>query len=201
LTHRCPYRGRGRTPTQLPPGFLPAANLTENQDEYFLRDLPLNGLDAAAFHYSIYRSLTRFLGMDGNLQVAYDVDTNFITAWNEMFVTNDLLNPSTGAIDPKHMYGTSNFDVFRWPSLVDGEQRSVLATFITSLVMPGIPLVRMIKSLLYPLFILRNSYIMARSKASTCTTTVLQTIFTGNVSIPFYPPPRSSTVMLLGVSP
>jgi alpha-1,3-glucan synthase len=125
----------------LPPGFLPAANLTPSQDAFFLRPAPLNGLDAVAFHYSVYRSLTRFLGMDGNLDVAYDVGTNFVSAWNEMFVDNDFLNPATGAVDPKHMYGTSNFDVFRWPSLENGTQRSVLGTFITTLVMPGIPLV------------------------------------------------------------
>ena len=107
----------------------------------FLRDAPLNALDGAAFHYSTYRSLTRFLGMDGNLQVAFDVDTNFITAWNEMFVNNDFLNPSSGAVDPRHMFGTSNFDVFRWPSLENGTQRSALGTFITNLVMPGVALV------------------------------------------------------------
>ena len=110
-------------------------------DQFFLRDKPLNALDGAAFHYSTYRSLTRFLGMDGNLQVAFDVDTNFITAWNEMFVNNDFLNPSSGAVDPRHMFGTSNFDVFRWPSLENGTQRSALGTFITNLVMPGVALV------------------------------------------------------------
>jgi alpha-1,3-glucan synthase len=109
-------------------------------NQYFLRDAPRNGLDAVAFHYSIYRGLTRFLGMDGNLQVAWDVDVNFVTAWNEMFLYDDFVNPNTGLVDPKHMYGTSNFDVFRWPSLENGTQRSVLGTFITSLVMPGIPL-------------------------------------------------------------
>ncbi|KAI0079915.1 glycoside hydrolase family 13 and glycosyltransferase family 5 protein [Panus rudis PR-1116 ss-1] len=134
------YYGRGRTPTQLPPGFLAAANLTADQNQYFLRNAPLNALDSVAFHYSIYRSLTRFLGMDGNLQVAFDVDTNFITAWNQMFVNNDFLNPNTGKLDPRHMYGTSNFDVFRWPSLENGTQRSVLGTFVATLVMPGIPL-------------------------------------------------------------
>ncbi|KAK2466883.1 hypothetical protein APHAL10511_001141 [Amanita phalloides] len=134
------YIGRGRRPTQLPHGFLAAANLTADQDAFFLRDAPVNGIDGVAFHYSIYRSLTRFLGMDGNLQVAYDVDVNFITAWNEMFVTNDFLNPATGDVDPRHLYGTSNFDVFRWPSLVNGSQRSALGTFITNLIMPGIPL-------------------------------------------------------------
>ena len=138
----CLFSGRGRTPTQRPPGFLQAANTTADMDQFFLRDKPLNALDGAAFHYSTYRSLTRFLGMDGNLQVAFDVDTNFITSWNEMFVNNDFLNPSTGAVDPRHMFGTSNFDVFRWPSLENGTQRSVLGTFITNLVMPGVALVR-----------------------------------------------------------
>jgi len=133
--------GRGRTPTQLPPGFVAAANLTATQDEFFLREAPLNGLDAVAFHYSFYRAMSRFLGMDGNLQVAYDVDVNFVTAWNQMFVDNDFLSPATGKIDPRHMYGSSNFDVFRWPSLQMGVQRSALATFIGALVMPGIPLV------------------------------------------------------------
>ena len=134
--------GRGRTPTQLPPGFLAAANVTSDQNQFFLREASLNALDGVAFHYSIYRSLTRFLGMDGNLQVAYDIDVNFVTAWNQMFVDNDFLNAHSGVVDPRHMYGTSNFDVFRWPSLENGTARSALATFITSLVMPGIPLVR-----------------------------------------------------------
>ncbi|KAF8274895.1 modular protein with glycoside hydrolase family 13 and glycosyltransferase family 5 domains [Lactarius quietus] len=134
------YYGRGRTPTQLPAGFLAAANLTSSQNQYFLRDASTNGLDGVAFHYSIYRSLTRFLGMDGNLQVAFDVATNFVTAWNQMFVDNDMINPNTGQVDPKHLYGTSNFDVFRWPSLENGTQRGALATFVTTLIMPGIPL-------------------------------------------------------------
>lgn len=134
-------RGRGRTPTQLPPGFLQAANLTESENQYFLRSQNNNGLDGYAFHYSIYRSLTRFLGMDGNLQVAYDIDTNFITAWNQMFVNDDFLNANNGLVDPRHWYGTSNFDVFRWPSLENGTLRSALGSFITNLVMPGIPLV------------------------------------------------------------
>ena len=114
--------------------------MTSAQNQYFLRDAPRNGLDGIAFHYSIDRALTRFLGMDGNLQVAYDVDVNFITAWNEMFLYDDFINPNNGTVDPKHMYGTSNFDVFRWPSLENGTERGVLGTFITTLVMPGIPL-------------------------------------------------------------
>lgn len=79
--------------------------------------------------------------MDGNLAVAYDISTNFITAWNEIFVDNDFINSQTNEVDPRHMYGTSNFDVFRWPSLANGTQRSALGTFITSLVMPGLVMV------------------------------------------------------------
>ena len=115
--------------------------MTADQDEFFLREKGNNALDAVAFHYSIYRAIARFLGMDGNLQVAYDVNINFVTAWNQMFVDNDFLNPHSGAVDPRHMYGSSNFDIFRWPSLESGAQKSVLATFIAELVMPGIPLV------------------------------------------------------------
>ncbi|KAJ8584921.1 glycoside hydrolase family 13/glycosyltransferase family 5 protein [Rhizopogon salebrosus TDB-379] len=135
------YMGRGRTPLMRPPGFLQAANETESDNQYFLRSQSQNALDGYAFHYSIYRSLTRFLGMDGNLEVAYDLNTNFITAWNQMFVNNDFLDPNTGVFDPKHMFGTSNFDVFRWPSLENGTLRSALASFITYIVMPGVPLV------------------------------------------------------------
>lgn len=86
--------------------------------------------------------------MDGNLDVAYDLDTNFVTAWNEMFVNDDFLNPNTGLVDPKHMFGASNFDVFRWPSLENGIIRSALGLFITNLVMPGITLVRLLCSVL-----------------------------------------------------
>ena len=68
-----------------------------------MRDLGANGLDGVAFHYSIYRGLTRFLGMDGNLAVAYDVDVNFITAYNQMVIYNDFLNPATGVFDVRHM--------------------------------------------------------------------------------------------------
>ncbi|KAG1888040.1 uncharacterized protein F5891DRAFT_1218332 [Suillus fuscotomentosus] len=74
-----------------------------------------NGLGGYAFYYSIYRSLIRFLGADDKLVVTSDLNTNLITAWNQMLVTNDFLNPDTGLADPKPIFGTSNFDVFRWP--------------------------------------------------------------------------------------
>jgi len=58
-----------------------------------------------------------------------------------MFVNDDFLNANNGVMDPRHWFGTSNFDVFRWPSLENGTLRSALGSFITNLVMPGIPLV------------------------------------------------------------
>ena len=134
------YIGRGRTPTLTPPSPQAALNLTAQQTQYFLRDEGVSGLDSAAFHYSIYRSLCRFLGMDGNLNVAFDVDINFVTAWNQMVVTNEFLNSQTGEFDPRHMYGTANQDVFRWPGLTNGTQRQQLGQFVTTLLLPGIPL-------------------------------------------------------------
>jgi alpha-1,3-glucan synthase len=133
------YYGRGRTPQQHP-DFATATQMQPGESQYFLRDQNVNSLDSAAFHYSIYRSLCRFLGMDGNLQTAYDVDVNFITAWNQMVTSNDFLNPNTLQFDPKHMYGTTNQDVFRWPSLTNGTHKNALGNFITTLLMPGMPL-------------------------------------------------------------
>ncbi|KAG8962311.1 Cell wall alpha-1,3-glucan synthase ags1 [Tulasnella sp. 419] len=134
------YIGRGRTYTQKPPGFLEAGQVKPTDNQYFLRDQGNIGIDAIAFHYSIYRSLARFLGMDGNLRVAYDVNVEVVAAWNEIFINNDFLNYHTGLVDPRHMYGMTNFDIFRWPSLVNGTERLMLGTFINTLIMPGIPL-------------------------------------------------------------
>lgn len=135
------YLGRGRQPNQVPIKPIPAmhsANTSESS--FFLRDEGKNALDAACFHYGIYRSLTSFLGMEGQLAVAYDLPTNFVDAWNIMLRTNDLVNVNTGEFDPRHMYGVTNQDVFRWPALKDGTQKLLLGLFITTLHMPGIPL-------------------------------------------------------------
>jgi alpha-1,3-glucan synthase len=55
-------------------------------------------------------------------------------------VTNDLVNANSGSFDPRHMYGTTNQDVFRWPAIERGVERQLLSHFITTLLMPGIPL-------------------------------------------------------------
>ena len=77
----------------------PTKPVTANDNEYFLRGASNNGLGSVAFHCSVCRGLRRFLGLDGNLQVGYDL-VNSVDAWNTLFVQNDPTNPFTGEIDP-----------------------------------------------------------------------------------------------------
>jgi alpha-1,3-glucan synthase len=67
------YLGRGRQPNQYLKNLTLAVSLTNEtkaeQGVVYLREEGQGALDAAAFHYSVYRFLTRFLGMDGNLGV------------------------------------------------------------------------------------------------------------------------------------
>ncbi|PWY72970.1 alpha-1,3-glucan synthase, partial [Aspergillus heteromorphus CBS 117.55] len=135
------YLGRGRQPDQYPSSAEYAMNMTNTSDsQYFLREAGLEAIDGAAFHYSIYRALTRFLGMDGNLAAGYDLPVDWVDAWNEMLTSNDLINPNTGKFDPRHLYGATNQDVFRWPTVEKGVERQLLGQFITTLLLPGIPL-------------------------------------------------------------
>ena len=100
------YLGRGRQP-DMKVDTLPQAFQMSNSsnNSLFIRDLGQNALDGAAFHYSIYRSLTRFLGLDGHIESGQDVPVNFIQAWNDMILTNDLINANTNDFDPRHMFG------------------------------------------------------------------------------------------------
>lgn len=103
------YLGRGRQPDMQPLDRLAAVTVTNlSSQALFIRSPQKNALDAAAFHYSVYRSLTRFLGMDGNLESGYDTPIDWVDAWNEMLYTNDMLNPNTNEFDVRHMYGTAN---------------------------------------------------------------------------------------------
>ncbi|KAH0846408.1 hypothetical protein AYO21_07155 [Fonsecaea monophora] len=135
------FLGRGRQPDMIPENLTMAATMTNTSaDRYFLRDPEHGALDAAAFHYTVYRTLTRFLGMDGNLEAGYDAPRNFVDMWNTFLLTNDFVNPNTGKVDPRHMYGVTNQDVFRWPSITNGIHRQLLGHFITAIHMPGAPL-------------------------------------------------------------
>jgi hypothetical protein len=42
--------------------------------------------------------MTRFLGLDGNLAVGYDI--NWTDGWNQML--NDFVNAETEIYDPRH---------------------------------------------------------------------------------------------------
>ncbi|KAL9074388.1 MAG: hypothetical protein Q9157_004415 [Trypethelium eluteriae] len=135
------YLGRGKEPSMAFTSVGEAyttVNVSNATD--YVRDPGQNALDAAAFHYSTYRGLMRFLGLDGDLLAADDTPVNFFDSWNQIVLTNDLLNPNTGTFDPRHMYGVSNQDVFRWPGMTNGTQRQMLGAFVTTLEMPGIPL-------------------------------------------------------------
>ncbi|CAG7922354.1 unnamed protein product [Penicillium olsonii] len=135
------FHRRGRQPDMKPETLEEAFQLTNSSDiTFFLRDHNQQATDAAAFHYSVYRSLTRFLGMDGNLAAGYDIPVNWTEAWYQMVLTNDMINANTGKFDPRHMYGATNQDVFRWPAVEFGIERQLLALFITTLHLPGIPL-------------------------------------------------------------
>jgi alpha-1,3-glucan synthase len=135
------YLGRGRQPDQWLDNITAAVRLTnQSDDKYFLRGEDQGALDAGAFHYSVYRFLTRFLGMDGNLEAGYDLPPDWVDAWNQMLLSNDFVNPNTGVFDPRHMFGVTNQDVFRWPAIHQGVERFLLGQFITGLLLPGVPL-------------------------------------------------------------
>lgn len=122
------FLGRGRQPDYFLDSAEQAVNLTNETatNLTFMRDEGLEALDSAAFHYSIYRSLLRFLGMDGDMEAAYDLENDWVEAWNGMLTSNDFLNANTGKFDPRHMFGVVNQDVFRWPAIEYGIQRNLL---------------------------------------------------------------------------
>lgn len=139
------WLGRGRSSDMWLSDSTTAMTLADtwndtSSDEYFLREAGNTALDAGAFHYSVYRFLTRFLGMSGNLEAGYDLPTDWVEMWNEMLLSNDFYNANTGEFDPRHLYGVANQDVFRWPGVEKGTQRMMLGYMITTLLLPGIPL-------------------------------------------------------------
>lgn len=131
------YLGRGKEPS------MAVSNVTEaaTTNSTYLRDDDHHALDAACFHYTTYRGLMRYLGLDGDLLAADDGPVNFQDSWTVMMQTNDFVNANNGKFDPRHMHGVSNQDVVRWPGLINGTERQILGNFITTLLMPGISLV------------------------------------------------------------
>ncbi|KGO47515.1 Glycosyl transferase, family 1 [Penicillium expansum] len=135
------YLGRGRQRNQWPADSAATMKLTnESSAQWFLREAGHEAIDSAAFHYTTYRALTRFLGMDGQLSAGYDAPDDWVEGWDYMLRSNDLINANTGKFDPRHMYGATNQDVFRWPSIANGTHRQLLGAYVTTLMLPGIPL-------------------------------------------------------------
>jgi alpha-1,3-glucan synthase len=134
------YYGRGKEPPMAFETLEESYNSTnETSTSPYLRTK--QALDSACFHYSAYRALTRFLGIDGIYGAEMDTRTNWAEGWQDMLLTNDMVNANTGKFDPRHMFGTANQDVFRWPSIQNGTQKYLVGAFITSLLLPGIPIV------------------------------------------------------------
>ncbi|KAL8725521.1 MAG: hypothetical protein Q9166_007307 [cf. Caloplaca sp. 2 TL-2023] len=133
------YVGRGRQPNMVESNVteaLMATNMTNSSS--YIREFGMAALDGAAFHYDIYGAMTRFLGLDGPWG-AYGVD--WVEQWTKMVSSNDMVNSETGVMDPRHMFGMTGQDVFRWPALANGTQRQLLGFFVTILEIPGIPMI------------------------------------------------------------
>ena len=133
------YIGRGKQPNQYNTN-LTAAQLTSNTsdpDDY-IRDFGKTALDGAAFNYDIYGAMTRFLGMDGPWGTN---GVDWVGQWDKLVADNDMVNSETGEYDPRHMFGMTGQDVFRWPALVNGTQRWLLGSMIVQLELPGIPMI------------------------------------------------------------
>ncbi|KAM7198752.1 hypothetical protein V8F20_006067 [Naviculisporaceae sp. PSN 640] len=134
------YFGRGKEPGMAVKTTDEGFNATNETDaSLYIRSK--HALDSACFHYSAYRALTRFLGIDGVYGAEMDTRINWAESWQDMLLTNDFTNANTGKFDPRHMFGVSNQDVFRWPSIVNGTHKYLIGAFITSLLLPGIPIV------------------------------------------------------------
>ncbi|KAK3317605.1 hypothetical protein B0T19DRAFT_469342 [Cercophora scortea] len=134
------YFGRGKEPGMAAETVDESFNATNaTTPSAYIRTS--HALDSACFHYSTYRALTRFLGIDGVYGAEMDTRINWAESWQDMLLTNDFVNANTGDFDPRHMFGVSNQDVFRWPSITNGTQKYLVGAFITSLILPGIPII------------------------------------------------------------
>lgn len=133
------YIGRGMQPEMAIDNITEVIKTTNETNRSFIRDLENSALDGAAFHYSVYRALTRFLGMDGIFTAEGDPPVNFVETWINLLQTNDMTNANTGEFDPRHMFGVTNHDVFRWPGIQNGTEKNLLGLFIITVLFPGIP--------------------------------------------------------------
>lgn len=81
-----------------------------------------------------------------------------------------MINANTGVFDPRHMYGAQNQDVFRWPTIMNGTTRQNLANFITTILLPGIPLLEWgEEQAFYVLDNTASNYVFGRQAMSSAT--------------------------------
>lgn len=133
------FVGRGKQPDQVFNNLTEAfiANGASDASSY-IREFGQTALDGSAFQYDIYGAMTRFLGMDG----PWGGDgVDFVQQWDQILASNDMVNAITGVFDPRIWFGMTSQDVFRWPALIDGAARQFLGMFITTLELPGVPVV------------------------------------------------------------
>jgi alpha-1,3-glucan synthase len=165
------YIGRGKEPGMAFDTIDDAVNSgTTQHPTPFIREPKYSALDAAAFHYSVYRAMTRFLGIDGDFQAEADPPVNWVEGWTTLMKTNDMINTNTNLYDPRHMIGVTNQDIFRWPSLTNGTEKQLLGHFITTMLLPGIPtLVWGEEQALYLLDNTAANYLFGRSPMTSAT--------------------------------
>lgn len=129
--------GRGKEPEQYWHNTTEAMTASNTSSaQHFVRDNDHTSIDGSSFSYDIYFSLSQFLGLDGDYPKG---SVDFVSLWEDLLVQTDMVNVNTGAFDPRHGFGTTNQDVFRWPALANGTQRQLLGNFITTLMLPGVP--------------------------------------------------------------
>ncbi|KAF2266529.1 hypothetical protein CC78DRAFT_615044 [Lojkania enalia] len=141
IVSKIPYAslivGRGKQPNQAFKNMSQAvASINVKNDSNYLRSFGSTALDGDAFHYPFYGAMTRFLGLDGPIGLE---GVDFVHLWHDLLLHEDMANAYTGEFDPRHLWGMTNQDVFRWPALANGTQKHLLGLFIANLMMPGAP--------------------------------------------------------------
>jgi alpha-1,3-glucan synthase len=141
IVSKTPYAslliGRGKQPDQAFSNMTQAVDsIRLMNDSSYLRPFGSVALDGDAFHYPFYGAMTRFLGLDGPIGLE---GVDFVEIWHDLLLHEDMTNAYTGVFDPRHLWGLTNQDVFRWPALANGTQRHLLGLFIANLMMPGAP--------------------------------------------------------------
>lgn len=121
--------------------------------------------------------------MDGTFGAEGDPQTDWVEFWTTIVQTNDMINANTGEFDPRHMYGVTNQDVFRWPSIVNGTQKQLLGLFMITLLLPGIPtLVWGEEQAFYVMDNTASNYVFGRSPMSSAQAWEMHGCFTSGNS-------------------